>query len=324
MNKKIFRQAALDHISKPQELNQLIRIINLNYWIALGVIGVIFVAILIWAIMGTIPIIVNGEGILVKTGGILAIRAPASGLIIDITPKVGDIVQKGDIIAVVNQPELVQEIQLLKQELQEKKSRYHREFNQYRFELDNLELKLELLQKKLEISSKIISPYTGKIMGRMVREGELINTGMMIVNLELVQDRPSELVALLYINPKDGKKIKSGMLAEISPSTVKREEYGFLKGIVYSVSDLPVTEEEMMKVLNNPALVQTLSGGMSPIEVRVDLLKSKNSKNGYLWSSSGAVDINLNSGTLCDIGVIIESKHPIRFLIPAVRAKLGL
>lgn len=315
MKNNLFRKTAIDHINSPEQLDQLIQIITPKHWIALLVIVVIVACILIWSIVGTIPIIVSGDGILVKSGGILAIRAPLSGLVMEIRPKVGDIVQKGDLIAVLNQPELVQEIQLLKQELQEK---------QNKSDLLDIKRRLVFSQKKLELFSQVLSPYTGKIMGRMVREGELINTGMMIVNLELVQEYPSELIALLYINPKDGKKIKPGMFVEISPSTVKREEYGFLKGIVYSVSELPITEEEMMKVLNNPVLVKTLSGDMSPIEVRINLLKDKHSKSGYLWSSSGSLDVTLESGTLCTVGVIIESKHPINFVIPSIRAKIGL
>ena len=55
------------------------------------------------------------------------------------------------------------------------------------------------------------------------------------------------------------KDLRAGMDAEILPTTVRREEYGFIRGKVTFVSDYPATEAATMRVFENAPLVQALS-----------------------------------------------------------------
>ena len=57
------------------------------------------------------------------------------------------------------------------------------------------------------------------------------------------------------------------MEAQISPSTVKREEFGFMKGTVSYIGEYPVTPQAVQSVVANQALAQELIGNSSKLEM---------------------------------------------------------
>jgi len=130
--------------------------------------------------------------------------------------------------------------------------------------------------------------------------------------------RDSDLVAILYVAPEDGKKIRLGMQAQIDPATVKREEYGFMTGRVRQVSEIPSTPEGMMRILKNAQLVETLSGDNAPFEVMVDLDPDPSTPSGFQWSSSTGPDTSINTGTLASGSMIVRKVRLISLVIPAL------
>ena len=123
-------------------------------------------------------------------------------------------------------------------------------------------------------------------------------------------------MAELYVRPEDGKKIRPGMVAQISPSTVRREEYGFIEGTVTSVATIPSTDEGMLRMLKNKQLVQQLSGGGAPFEIAVELTLDPRSNNGFRWSSSAGPETDINPGTLAEGTITVRQIHLIGLLIP--------
>jgi HlyD family secretion protein len=116
------------------------------------------------------------------------------------------------------------------------------------------------------------------------------------------------------------------MEVRISPSTVKAEEYGFMKGVVRSVSTYPATPDGLMLTLRNEALVRELTGGSAPLEVVVDLIEadSKVSPSGYAWSSPQGPPVGIFGGTMCKGSIIIARRRPISYVIPIMREKIGM
>ena len=154
-------------------------------------------------------------------------------------------------------------------------------------EILDLELKISTLKRtvqgqeeKLQRNVTIESPYAGRIVEFKVNAGEVIKPGRALFTV-LPQggsseggEEAGELVAKLYVRPEDGKKIQAGMEAQLAPSTVKREEYGFIVGTVHGVAAVPSSEEGMLRILKNKALVQELSDGGAPFEVTVTLKRN--------------------------------------------------
>ncbi len=116
-SRRVFRQVSLDRLSSPEQLDQLMRVTSPKGWFALGGIGMILVAALVWGIIGSIPNTVKGKGVLIKSGGILEIASNASGRVADIAVRVGDEVTEGQVVARLSQPELIERASSAKLEL---------------------------------------------------------------------------------------------------------------------------------------------------------------------------------------------------------------
>lgn len=183
--------------------------------------------------------------------------------------------------------------------------------------------RVETLKEKRQRNEEVVSPYSGHIVEFKVNAGEVVESGRALFSV-LPQPRhrdqspaaAGELVATLYVRPEDGKKIHVGMPAQISPSTVKREEFGFIEGRVVGVASIPSTEEGMLRTLKNKQLVQELSGGGAPFEVSVELTLDSHSKDGFKWSSSAGPETDINPGTLAEGGIIVRRLRLIGLVIP--------
>jgi hypothetical protein len=101
MTRSIFRKVALERLSSPEQLDQLMKITTPRSWLALTGFAFILVAALVWAFVGSIPTQVSGPVIFIKTGGIKNIVSSESGQIRQILVEAGDVVVQGAVIAEV-------------------------------------------------------------------------------------------------------------------------------------------------------------------------------------------------------------------------------
>jgi HlyD family secretion protein len=131
-------------------------------------------------------------------------------------------------------------------------------------------------------------------------------------------------MAVLFIPASAGKRVQPGMRVRISPSTVKREEFGSMLGKVVWAAEFPSTQKGMVRVLGNEALVASLMKEGPPIQVNVALDRDASTPTGYRWSSSTGPSLSISSGTLATGAVVVREEKPIRLILPKVREKLGL
>jgi hypothetical protein len=61
----IFRRESLERLSSPEQLDQLMQVVNSRSWLALGALGALVSLTVGWSIWGRIPIMAAGKGILV-------------------------------------------------------------------------------------------------------------------------------------------------------------------------------------------------------------------------------------------------------------------
>ena len=107
----MFREAAMQTLSSPEQLNQLVKVTQPYSWIALSAAGLALSVALAWSIFGRLPTMVTGEGILIRQGGTFSIVSQGSGVVTDIADlTVGKRVARGQILARLAQPELVQQV----------------------------------------------------------------------------------------------------------------------------------------------------------------------------------------------------------------------
>ncbi|CAK0746180.1 NHLP bacteriocin system secretion protein [uncultured Gammaproteobacteria bacterium] len=417
MSKPIFREASLERLSTPDQLDQIMRVTTPTAWLAVVALVVVVIGGVVWGVLGTVPIKVSGKGILISPGGVLDVVSSIQGRVIDFVVQPGGRITQGQVVAHVDQPDIRNELESTRAELadtvnqytkikefhardmathkalfekrhtglglrqsflndrlkwlQERES-YEAELRQKGFidrrrvidtkieintvyeslamvqndmrqlEMDEstlaiqkerevleLELKVStltrknsILEERLARNSTVVSPYAGIIAEFKVNAGEMVDPGKALFTLtspwQTVIKEGGELIATLFVLPEDGKKIKPGMEAQIAPSTVKREEFGFIMGKVLQVATIPSSEEGMLRLLKNRALVQGLSGGGAPFEVTVELKRDPGSSTGLMWSSSRGPDVEINSGTLCDGTLTVREVRLISLAIPAL------
>lgn len=63
--RNLFRQEALERLSSPERLDELMTIVNLKTWLPLGTIGILLGLGLIWSLVGRIPVTTSGRGKLI-------------------------------------------------------------------------------------------------------------------------------------------------------------------------------------------------------------------------------------------------------------------
>jgi HlyD family secretion protein len=180
---------------------------------------------------------------------------------------------------------------------------------------------LNELENELESTSKIVSPFSGRIVEVSMETGDLVGAGSRLVTLES-EDAP--ITAMIYIPAAEGKKVHPGMEVYVSPTTVRAEEYGFMLGTVEHASDYPVTPEGLRRVLRNQKLIQELTGDSAPIEIRVMLIPDPSTPSGFKWSSSEGPPMKVFSGTICSANVTVETKKPLSYVLPIIRKTVGV
>ncbi len=412
----IFRKVALERLSSPEQLDQLMQVTNPRGWLALWAMIVVATGALLWGIFGAIPTEAAGEGILIRRGGVSDLVATGTGQVEQVLINVGDEVKKGQVVARIRQESLSRQIEetqsridaleieyqdllryaeeqkrlsarnraqekanlerttkTIERELSLLEERLHNEktlledglvtkqtvlsteqllnaardrLAQTRLEVSGLDLKeleggqqieqqielrraaqrdlnLKLLELKasLKESVAVLSPYEGRVLELMADRGDLVNPGTPILSMEVVTE---ELIAVLFVPASAGKQIRPGLAARISPSNVKREEYGFIIGKVVWAAEFPSTSRGMLRLLANQELVNKLMKEGPPIQIDVTLERDPATPTGFKWSSSRGPELDISSGTLAFGSVIVKEERPINLVIPKLRKSLGI
>ena len=111
-NPTIFRKAALERLSTPEQLDYLLAITSPLGWLALLTAAALVALVICWGFFGYIPEKVSGRGILIRGGVVYDISAATDGIITDLLTKPGEEVNAGDIVAKIRRPELELKISL--------------------------------------------------------------------------------------------------------------------------------------------------------------------------------------------------------------------
>ncbi|GAB6181634.1 hypothetical protein JCM14036_29530 [Desulfotomaculum defluvii] len=452
---KVFRKVSLDRLSSPEELDQRLTVTSPMGWLACLAIILLTLAGLIWGIFGRIPDKAIGEGIIISSGGVTNVLSHVNGLVTDVKAQEGDYVKKGDVIARVEQTQVVEKINQLKEDLevikkldtdnprvednklnfnvygqivelvqdieyartnldvqtanltsadkshainleqaeweleqatlQLAKDKDNYERSKYLFDhaaiskqayedaeryfilseatlknkketLQNLkteanvlaraqviqaEHNLDVLKQKLKDvrllkekdlenqiakqqlqlrnNSEITADTSGRVLELQIKKGALLGTGKSVCSIAKEEEEAESLTVVMFMPVEQGKKVLPGMAVNISPSTVKKEEDGFMLGNVKSVSEYPASAQGMMLTLGSAELVNRLTGRGSPIEIKVELVRDSSTVSGYKWSTPNGPEMIIDSGTLCLGEVKVSEQRPISMVIPFIK-----
>lgn len=311
MEQNIFREVSLKKLSSPEQLDQMIKVTSPRGWLALVALGLLLVGAIIWSFTGSIPTKIEGSGILLNDGGVFSLTHETSGQVLDVRFSAGDTVKKGDVIARIEQPELVIEINSLLATLRELEKNGEESDQEYQ----TLEKQVEQLRVELDYRTQIVCPIEGRLLELNMHPGSIVQPGQTLATLERY-GATVRLEAVFYVPAELAGKIQPGMEVQISPTIVNKEEYGYMLGRVTSVAEYPATAQSMMLTLGNENLVSLLAGQGAPLEMRVDLIPDNGTVSGYKWSSPAGPPLSIVGGTLVQGAVVIAREKPVAKVIP--------
>ncbi|MFK7693891.1 NHLP bacteriocin system secretion protein [Paenibacillus sp. HJGM_3] len=307
MTEPLFRKASMEKLQSPDQLDRLLTVTSPRAWIALGGIAVLFLTLLIWSFTGTLPSSVNGNGILLGAGGIQQVLSEQSGQITDISVEPGDRVRKGQIVLRLAKPQTLADIRAVEDQLLKSASES---------EKSALQARLASLRIELETSSQIKSAYDGNVVEVKVKRGDFIQQASPLLTIEKTGNEVNQLQAVLYVPPQLGDTIHEGMEVKLHPSSVIKEQFGYLLGTVTAVDEYPSTLKSVADTVGNEELANLLAGSQAPIKVTVSLIPDAGTPSGYRWTTSVGPPLTLSSGMLSDGIVTLDRTHPIAKLFP--------
>lgn len=400
-----------------EQLDRLVTVTSPVGWLALAASYVLIGTALTWGIWGSVPTKVEGGGILLRTEGVFEVVTRGPGQVLAISVREGDLVQKGQVVARITQPDLdvkaantrrklesltehyedikkiyagewelktaifrdqrrnlhsqlgdigererwltrrqINQQGLLEKGLITEKTLYDtniklqdareerrqtllnlKKINEDELRIRNqqehdlfeerqkiLETKnqLTLLTEQLAYQTEVKSEFSGRVLEIVARVGDQLKSGNRILSMEPLQP---ELMAVVYIpSGQGGKKAEPGMKVQISPDTVKRDEFGFILGRVTWVAPYPATRESMLSILGNEGLVKQFSQDSPPIVVHADLITDPHTPSGFKWSSRHGPPFRITMGTLISGVVVVREQRPISLVIPYMKRFFGL
>jgi HlyD family secretion protein len=409
MGEELFRKSALDKLASPERLDELMEVTPGKGWVALATVGALFAGLVVWSIFGSIPERIDGQGMLVRGGGLRQLRAGSDGTLTNFTIKINDLVKDGQVVGQISQLGSSEEIKSAKQQLDQAQRDYdmsksedektiagiratiagleedkrtnqgllqkardtlarqqqalkdgivtrsvvdQAERDKAGFEarvtgldgqISNQNAQIRSVQQRIRAKeeavakarrelervsvvtsslAKITSTVEGHVIELRHRVGDFVRNGEVVATIE---PPSTNIEPVVYINSANGKRVKPGMEVQVSPTTVRREEYGFMKGQIRTVGEYPVTSDAVKAVTGNDQLVEELLKSGTKIEVQVGLLANRETASGYTWSSSGGPPFKIEGGTKVSVSVVASQTTPFNYYVtPIFRNMFGL
>jgi HlyD family secretion protein len=403
-----FRKQAIDKVSSPEQLDLVMTVTSPLGWLALATVGLVLLVALVWSVLGSIPDLVDGQGVLIRGERLSEVVATGTGTLTKITVAPDMDVKAGQVIAVIakDKSEIEQKLGMKKDELgriqsqnasaggsdqqaiarnggllaakqaelvslrQQRKTQedlvnkglkaanvlydYDRRITGTLGEIASIErenaaikeqmgprenqeagVKAEIQQLEAELkgsTAEITSPLAGRVVEVIKSASDKVREGEPLIRLEgsaPTEGQPSycggNVHAVMYISGLLAGKIQPGQEARISPTDVKKEEFGYIKGKITWIAKNAASPEDMREKLKNDKLVQSYNSEGPVFEARVCLDMDKDNKmNGFKWSSSTGPQKKIESGTLATASVVVDERRPYTYVVPAVRHAVGI
>ncbi|MGD1901790.1 MAG: NHLP bacteriocin system secretion protein [Geitlerinemataceae cyanobacterium] len=118
-NRGIFRKEALERLSSPEQLDQLMYATGSMSWLFLLSLGALVASGAIWSVVARIPVTVEGRGIFIQPSQVVPVQSPIAGQLQNWEVDRGTCVEAGDILATLDPVELRNQLSIARQQLRQ-------------------------------------------------------------------------------------------------------------------------------------------------------------------------------------------------------------
>jgi HlyD family secretion protein len=187
--------------------------------------------------------------------------------------------------------------------------------------VDQQAAKIEELKEQLDRASRIVARRSGFITEILVSGGQLVPAGSKVASLST---RGPGYQVVAFFQPHDGKRLEPGMSADIVPTTVKREQYGTMEGVVDNASVRPISLDQATEILGNETLARYLTSNDPPIMGRIAVSTASGEPDTFIWRNGLGPPFSVTTGTVADVQVTVQRQVPITLVLPYLKSLAGM
>lgn len=127
------------------------------------------------------------------------------------------------------------------------------------------------------------------------------------------EDVCNKMVCIMSAN--EASKLSEGMEVQVSPDTAARDNYGYIKGKIESISQYPAGVDEVAELVGNEKLAQSIMTQEAGLEVIISMEADEESENGLAWSSPEGRSVELHQGITGNALMILKIQRPIELVL---------
>ena len=224
-----FDQETLEHLKNSEHLDETIKVVNIKGWISLMVFIFVSLMILVWSLVGKVPITVSGKGLISAADAKVNVASEAKGVVSEIKVSIGDSVKTGEPLIVLQTNEK---------------------------------------QRGSDSDPGVItSPTDGIVSSIEVHVGDHVSDEETVVSLQ--KKLAAATVRVLGFLPLySAQQVKAGMKTRMGFFSVSTRQYGMLKGKVVRVLNYPADlSNHHLEKIPSESLKKYLVSGSTPTKI---------------------------------------------------------
>jgi HlyD family secretion protein len=121
--KGVYREKAISESIGSDPIDEAMRVTSSAGWLQFGFLAILIAAAIVWSCLTDIPIKIKSKGMLLSEEGIAEVTLSSRGRVLEMNAHLGEFVKKGDLIALVGQPDLELQLSVREAQLRETRSR---------------------------------------------------------------------------------------------------------------------------------------------------------------------------------------------------------
>ena len=150
--------------------------------------------------------------------------------------------------------------------------------------------------------------------GQYIVQGDRLSVGVTRVG----KQEPKPDVVTVFMNNRDGQKVKIGQDALVTPNIIEKTQYGGIIGKVVSKPKPVISSEQLANMVPYEGFTSYLTNTYEiPVAFQVGLYKTKNGE--FKWSGNSIPPYEIREGTTANVSVTTLAKPPISYIIPSIR-----
>jgi hypothetical protein len=160
----------------------------------------------------------------------------------------------------------------------------------------------------------VTAPWDAYVVSVVVTDGQLVEPGTPIANLEQVTGASEPLEAVVFVPAAAAPTIPVGTGVTLTAAAAPSSIFGTLRGTVASVGNFPESTGSLQAFLGQGASTGNFLAAGSVIKVVIKLATVPGTSTKLVWSKA-APGFTLNSESAVQASFVVAKQHPLSWLL---------